>query len=378
MQSMENSSTNIDTKEKVAQEQEIDLVELARKVWGSRKFLYKVCGIGAIVGIVIAFSIPKEYTAIVVIAPESTGKGTSSSVSALAAMAGISLGSGSERDAIYPDLYPDVVSSTPFLKELFDVDVKRQKDNKSMKLADYMSNYQQKPWWSILTSIPSKTIGWGLSLFKEKKTQTSNEGPVNIFNPTPKEAGIMGAIKSTIAVSIEKKTSVTTLSVSMQDPLVAATMVDTVRARLQEYITNYRTSKARNTLAYITRLYNEAQKNYYAAQEKYARYSDSNQGLITLTSRTEQEKLSNERNLAFNTYTQVAQQLQVAKAQVDERTPVYTIIQPASVPLRPAKPNKGMILVGFVFLSAVGGIGWILFLKDITSQWKPNKKKEEE
>ena len=375
---MENNSTNIDTKGQAAQEQEIDLVELARKIWDSRKFLYKVCGIGAIIGIIVAFSIPKEYTATVVIAPESTGKGTSSSVSALAAMAGISLGSGNERDAIYPDLYPDVVSSTPFLKELFDVDVKRQKDSQTMKLADYMSNCQQRPWWSSLIGIPSKAIGWSMSLFKDKKAPAAEEDSINIFHPTPKEAGIMGAIRSTITVSVEKKTSVTTLSVSMQDPLVAATMVDTVRARLQEYITNYRTSKARNTLAYITRLYNEAQKNYYDAQEKYARYSDTNQGLITLTSRTDQEKLANERNLTFTTYTQVAQQLQVAKAQVDERTPVYTIIQPASVPLRPAKPNKGMILVGFVFLSAVGGVGWVLFLKDLVSQWKPGRKKEEE
>lgn len=109
------------------EEQEIDLIELAQKVWASRKLVFKACGIAALIGLVVAFSIPKEYSTSVTLAPESGGKSAGGSMGALAAMAGINLGTSSGEDALSPELYPDIVSSTPFLIELFDVRVKDQK-----------------------------------------------------------------------------------------------------------------------------------------------------------------------------------------------------------------------------------------------------------
>ena len=173
----------------------------------------------------------------------------------------------------------------------------------------------------------------------------------------------------------DKKTGVTTLTVTMQDPLISAALTDTVMHCLQNYITDYRTNKARHDLAFTEKLFNEAQENYYEAQQKYARFMDGNQNIIMQSFRTEQERLQNEMNLAYGVFTQVSQQLQLAKAKVQEITPVYTVVQPATVPLRPAKPNKIMILIGFVFLAGVGSIGWILFVKDLLNGWKKQPEK---
>ena len=107
------------------EEQEIDLIELAQKVWAERKMLYKVCGIAAVIGLIVGFSIPKEYSTEVTLAPESASKMNAGSMGALAAMAGINLGGASAgEDALSPELYPDIVKSTPFLLELFDLTVK--------------------------------------------------------------------------------------------------------------------------------------------------------------------------------------------------------------------------------------------------------------
>ena len=173
----------------------------------------------------------------------------------------------------------------------------------------------------------------------------------------------------------DKKTGVTTLTVTMQDPLISAALTDTVMHCLQNYIADYRTNKARHDLAFTEKLFNEAQENYYEAQQKYARFMDGNQNIIMQSFRTEQERLQNEMNLAYGVFTQVSQQLQLAKAKVQEITPVYTVVQPATVPLRPAKPNKIMILIGFVFLAGVGSIGWILFVKDLLNGWKKQPEK---
>lgn len=371
---MNSNITNEENKLQPVQEQEIDLLELAKKVWNSRKLILKVCGIGAVIGLVIAFSTPKEYTSNILIAPESTGKGSSSSsMSALAAMAGINMGNSSGRDAIYPDLYPDIVSSTPFLIDLFDIPVHEDKDTTMMTLATYMKEYQKVPWWKSVTGAPFKLIGWVMSLFKDQTNEESGDAKeINPFQLTREQAGIAGAIGSKIMVTVEKKTWVTTLAVTMQDPLIAATVADSVRLRLQEYVTNYRTSKARTTLEYTEKLTKEAKDEYYKAQEKYTRFADANQGLALLSSRAELEKLQNEMNLAYSAYNQMSQQLRIAKANVEEITPVYTIIQPASVPLRPSKPSKMMILVGCVFLAGVGSVGWVLFVRDFLR----NRKKQ--
>lgn len=123
-------------------------------------------------------------------------------------------------------------------------------------------------------------------------------------------------------------------------------------------------------MAFTEKLYGEAKASYESAQKKYANFVDANQNIILLSYRAEQERLQNEMNLAYQVYTQVSQQLQMARAKVQEITPVYTVVQPATVPLKPAKPNKLMILIGFMFLAGVGSVGWILFVKDLLKGWK--------
>lgn len=161
-----------------------------------------------------------------------------------------------------------------------------------------------------------------------------------------------------------------TISVTMQNPLVAATVVDTVQACLQEYVTEYRTSKARRILNYTEQLRNEAQTKYHEAQIQYANYADVNQKLVIQTSRAELIRLQNEMNLAHSTYNQMEQQVLVAKAKVEKVTPINAIIQPAQVPLNSSKPNKVLIFIGCILLFGGGSVAWILFVKDFMRNMK--------
>lgn len=191
------------------EEQEIDLIELAQKVWAERKLVFKACGVAIIVALVVGFSIPKEYTTSVTLAPEMSGKSASGTMGALAAMAGINIGSGAGEDALYPDLYPDIVSSTPFLTELFDVHVKDMDAEIDTTLYGYMYDYQRAPWWSAITSAPFKVLGWMISLFKEEPEENGS-GKLDPFMLTKDESDIALALSNRIAVSVDKKTGVTT------------------------------------------------------------------------------------------------------------------------------------------------------------------------
>lgn len=343
-------------------EQEIDLIELAGKLWKERKFLLKCGGVAVVVGLVIAFSIPKVYTTTVTLAPETSDPSKKmGGLGGLAAMAGVDLSSSAGMDAISPDLYPNVVRSTPFLLELFPVEVKNRKGTLEVPLYEYMNDHQKAAWWSYVTSAPFKGLGWVLGLFAEE--EESGEG-VNPFHLTKEQEDVVKALQENIGVSVDKKTFVITASVQMQDPLISAQVANVVVDKLQGYITTYRTQKAKQDLIFTEKVFKEAREAYYKAQKAYAAFEDGNKNIISATYRTEQERLRNEMTLAFNVYNTLAQKQEQDKLKVQEQTPVYTVIEPATVPLKAASPKKAMILIGCVFLAIFGGIGYI-FIKDL-------------
>lgn len=354
-------------------DQEIDLIELARKLWQERRTIVKWCLVGALAGLVIGFSIPKEYTVTVKLAPEIQGGKTSmGGLSSLASMAGINVGSMNSADAMSPELYPDIVQSVPFMTELFDVEVADARGEHRMAVSEYVSEELRSPWWSTALTAPVKALGWFMGLFREE--EPVGAGIMDPFRLTKEENEVVKSLQERIATSVDKKTMVVSLSVTMQDPLIAATLTDTVMLNLQNHITQYRTDKARHDLEFTQRLFDEAQGKYYAAQQRYAQYMDQNQALSRRSFRTEEERLQNEMSLAYNLYNQTAQQLQLAKAKVQESTPVYAVVQPATVPLKPSKPSKMMILVGCVFLAGAAAAAWTLFGREFVRTFR---KKEE-
>ena len=356
-------------------ELEIDLMEYVRKLWNARMLLVKVAGIAAVIGIVIGISIPKKYSAEVLLAPES-GKGGGSSLSGMAAMLGIgNMNMGGDANALNFSMASDIVASTPFILELIDTRVQTLDGKMDTTLVAYLGT-QSVPWWSTLMSLPSKTIGGVMSLFSSNDKPTE-EKPIDPFRLTPQQKGQIGAIQSIINIEPDKKSGMTKLSVTVQDPLVAATMADTVLVKLQEYITNYKTSKAREDCKYWEQLYKERQKEYYEAQEKYAKYSDANQGVILQSVKIEQERLQNEQALAFQVFSQVATQLQMSRAKLQEEKPAFAILEPASVPLSPTGTNKKIIILGLVFLAVTATSAWVLFGKDLWLSLKEGLKEPE-
>lgn len=359
-----------------SRKQEGDWLEQFRKVCASWKLILKTCGIGIIVGITIILGTPKEYTASTFLAHEGNRRSSYSDISALAGMADdMSSSTATGKDALYPSLYYTIATSTPFLLRLFDIEVRRQQDSIAMTLAQYLKGHQKAPWWGAITSAPSRMLGWCVSLFREKPEAENPEKKTkpDPFRLTREEAGIAGAIASRISIEVDQKKRAITINVTMQDPQVAATVLDTLQARIKAYMTEYRTSKVRRILEYNEKLCKEAQAEYYAAQEKYTRYADANQGLVKQASRAELSRLQSEMNLAYSTYNQTEMQVHAAKARVDKVTPVYTVIRPVTVPLSPSKPNKVLILVGCILLSGAGSIGWVLFVKDFIKEIKKKR-----
>jgi len=345
---------------------ELDLIALVQKFWKQKKRFYRNCGIAAVIGVVVAFSIPKEYETRITLAPESSeANSLSGGVNALASMAGLDMGVSTE-DAILPQLYPQVISSLNFLVDLFDTKVKSADGSIDMTLYTYMLKKQKKSWWSYIIAFPIRIKNMILS---KKHAKRAPEEKIDPFYLTQTEADMAAAIAAKINCSVDRKTSVISLTIRMQDPLISASMADAVRIKLQDYVANYRTEKSRKDLEYVEGLYKEAEKEYVVAQRAYSTYVDGNLNIVKARFKSEEQRLENEYQMAYSAYSQVAKQLQMAKAKVQERIPVYTIIQPATVPLKPAKPKKSLVLIGFVFLGIFFTIGSVL-VQDMREKYK--------
>ena len=351
------------------EEIEIDLMDLLRKVIGIRKKIYKAAGIGLIIGIIVAISIPKQYTVEVTLSPE-MGNDKAGGLSGLAASflgSGGTMGDGT--DALNASLSADIVSSTPFLLELSAMDIPVTK-NEVMTLNTYLDE-ETSPWWSYVIGFPGMVIGGVKSLFTEEDEITSfdktSQGAIEL---SKKESKKIAALKKMITASVDKKTSMTSVTATFQDPKVAAVVADSVVKKLQEYIIDYRTFKAKEDCIYLEKLFKERQQEYYAAQKKYANYLDSHDNLILQSVRAEQERLQNDMSLAYQVYSQVASQLQVARAKVQEEKPVFAVVEPAVVPLEPSGTSRKIYVLAFIFLSVCIVIFWNLFGKDFLNKFK--------
>ena len=352
------------------EEIEIDLMDILRKIIGIRKTIYKAAGIGFVIGVIIAISIPKQYTVEVTLSPE-MGSVKGGGLSGLAAsFLGSEVSMGDGTDALNTSLSPDIISTTPFLLELSTMNIPVSKDE-NMTLNTYLDE-ESSPWWNYVIGFPGMVIGGVKSLFAEEENESRalnriSQGTIEL---SKKESKKIEILKEMIVAAVDKKTSITSIAVTMQNPRAAAVVADSVVKKLQEYIIDYRITKSKEDCIYLEKLFKERQQEYYSAQQKYADYLDSHDNIILQSVRAEQERLQNDMSLAYQVYSQVASQLQVARAKVQEEKPVFAIVEPAVVPLEPSGTSRKIYVLVFVFLSVCVVISWNLFGRDFLNKFK--------
>ncbi len=334
--------------DKTRQKIHLDIVQLAKLVLKDKRKMIIYCATGAIISIVVAFSIPRVYKSSVMLAPEETSNGFSGNISSLASMVGMNMKFGTSGDAIYPEIYPEAIESTEFLVSLFPVKVtSKDGEIKNMAYSEYLQKHQHHAFWEypkiLLTKVMDMIKGEG-------------KGGSEKIDPeflTKKQFDLAKAINGNINCHVDKKTNVIDITVKDQDPLIAKTMVNAVTAQLQSFITRYRTNKARNDEAYMEELYKESEKQYTQSRLKYAAFAEENSNVVLKSVESKMEELENDMQLKYNIYTQVVEQYHMAKAKVQERTPAFTTLQNATVPVKHSNMPKIFILLLFVIFAFI-------------------------
>ena len=351
------------------EEQDIDWMELFKKLWAQRRWLIKVAIIGAVLGVIVALGKTHTYTVTVTLSPE-MGSDTKNS-SGLASLASSFLGGSmsATTDALNATLSSDIVASTPFLLDLSEIRVQTLDGETDTTLCGYLDERHGNIIGLILHS-PGLLMKAIKDLFREEIIPEDNGGRGPIFLTEEQSQMIEMMKEELITADVDKKTAITTISVTMTDPKVSAIVADSAVSMLQRHIINYRIAKAKEDCNYLETLCDERRVEYYDVQTKYAQYVDANRNIALQSVRIEQERLQNDMSLAFQIYSQVSQQLQMARAKIQEAKPVFAVIEPAVVPLHPTDMSRKIIVILVIFLFVAGGSAWILWGQDYLDLFK--------
>lgn len=318
----------------------IDLYGIARKIWTGKKLFAKTLPIAFVLACIFILGFPRYYTTDVKLAPELDGPSVSGSLGSLASSFGFDLENFQNNDAITPLLYPDLMEDNGFVINLFQVKIVTKGGHIKTTYHDYLQKYQQPSWWTM----PFNRIKL---LFKEPDKKGSNK--YDPYNISKEESELADVVRKNIDIKFDKKTGIITINVTDQDPLVCKTMADSVKEHLQLFITEYRTNKARTDYKYYQNLASNAKREYEKVRQTYANMADATTNVVLRSIELKMEDMENDLQLKFNAYTTINTQLQAAKARVQERTPAFTTIKGAAVPVKPAGPKR-MVFVAICLL----------------------------
>jgi len=348
--------------------------ELASTVWDQKKFVLKVTGICVFIGLIIALVSPVEYKADATLLPETPSQ-MSVAGGLLEEYGGlIGLGGGLNIGAdgsIPPDLYPNIVESLPFQLELLNQPIRFASYDTTLSTYAYFDELHDP---SVFDFIKEYTLGLPYKIMGLFSPAASSKqlpiavGADSIIHITQYQQRIINEVRDRLTVSIDEETSLITLAISMPDSAAAAQLGRASIQLLEKYVTNYRTKKATEDLAFIREQVQEARDEFRTAQQALADFEDSNIGILTAQALTQKQRLQSTYDLKLNTYSSLAQQLEQAKLKVQANTPVVTVLEPIKMPVDNYKPRKKLIIILFFIVGFIISAGYVMSKKVLRPQ----------
>lgn len=358
----------------IPEEQEIDLVELIQRMWVNRKLILKVTGVFFALGLLVALFSAKAYTAGCDVVPQTSSSSSASKMSSLAALAGINLNQMQDVKTLSPYVYENILNSTTFRKELMHTKLNYEKADRPVSFYEYNTSEEfNKP--GIGKILMKYTIGLPFVILNAIRgeqpepdySSVASEGgdAAKIETMTKEEYECNKILSQCVSMTLDDKNGYLSISVTMPEAVAAAQMAQATVTLLQKYITEFKIEKVQSNLDFVQERYDEAKANFEDIQDRRARFRDANQNTTKYSARTQLEKLDAEYTLAMNLYSELATQLEQAKINVKETTPILTVINPVTIPLQKSKPRRALILFGWTFFGVVLGMGAVLVLPSV-------------
>ena len=361
--------------EEYLESSKIDWMAYVRKFFSHKRFIVIVTFIFSLLGCGYALMHKHIWRVVVTLAPEvQSSIRTSSSLKSITSLLGVGNATlANSTDALNITLSSEICASTPFLVQLFDVEINPKISKKELEKGAKLGPMTVYTYFTKKYMPEEEKSGFSLWMehFFKKEVEESEyvSDTINISHLTKEQAAVVKFLRGCIKVNVDNKSGVTSISVTTTDPMVSTQLADTVSSHLQDYISEYRTKKAMQDYLYYQRMSEEAKEKMIQAQTAYAHSIDYDRSVILQSVSSVKERLQQEASLAQQMYAQMKIQEDAYKAKVQELRPVFAIIQPAQMPLRPADSRKKVVLA-FMLFGFILATSWKVFIKDAIAEFR--------
>lgn len=322
-----------------------------RSIWQGRLRILLTTAVFTGLGIAVALLLQPEFISEAKIMPEMNNSSGDmfKRLASVAGFAGMDLSDAEGVDAVRPDLYPNVLQSTPFILQLIDKPIITTTGQR-LTVGQFLLPDDDR--WSL-----KKLLGFGRKDDLKGSSPNKLGGPVRL---TSRQQELVEDIGKRISAKLDTRSGIITITAKMPDANVAASVAQQSMDYLTQYVTNYRTEKARQDLQFYTQRLHEAQKRYQTAQFNVFQYNDQHKYYVVQAATMDKQRREAELSIAQTVYSELSRQFEQAKLKVQERTPIFKILEPAQVPLKRTSPKRTIIVLVFSSIGLLAGIMYVL------------------
>jgi uncharacterized protein involved in exopolysaccharide biosynthesis len=314
-------------------------------LWRRRFLLLLITVLFAGIGIVVALLTTPEYVSEARVMPEmSQGSGDMfRKLASAAGFAGIDFGEAEGVDAVRPDLYPNVLQSTPFILYLL-AQSAPTKEGSRKTVSAILLKYSEKKWFAFN---------------RKQDTLLAVRNPESI-QLTEEQQDLLEEVQQRVSAKMDTRSGIITITARLPDPVAVAAVAELAMDYLTHYVTDYRTEKVRRDLRFYTDRLNEAKKRFQTAQYNVFHYNDQHKYMIVEAATMNKKQLETELAISEKVYSELAKQQEQVKIKVQERTPVFKVLEPTKIPLKRVSPKRTLMVLFYALVGFMIGSLYLL------------------
>lgn len=354
-------------------EDEIDLIALFKSLWISKKLIIKITVVFSFLGIIVALLSPVVFTASSTFIPQASQAGASSSLSGVASLVGINLGSSSSGNEIPPSLYPQIIQSVTYKRALLDLPLTVSPNEPSVSLKDYMLEKDSSV--DFIGTVKKYTIMLPFTILGAIKGEPDDNsiGFSSTMSVSLEEEDLFQSLEEMLSLSVNAKEGFVNLSVSASDPLISAIVAKGAQEILQKSVIDYKIKSASELLTFNQQQLDLKKIEFDSLQNKLALFKDSNLNIIDSRFENRLNGLEAEFGIVNAVYQELAKQLEQSKLQVSRDTPVFSVIKPVTIPNQRSAPKRSLMVIIYAFIGLVIGCGYVLVKEPVAKILKEIK-----
>ena len=355
---------------------QIDVVWLIGYLWAKRKNIFWAVGIGLLLGIIVCLCRPKVFSVTTSLLPVSESSAASSLKSSLggltniASMVGMNLGSSSD-ESITPDLYYDIVTSTPSLLKLMNVPINwADPEDTVMSAIDHfradtvMSFGKRLKLYTIgLPGLIKEAVSPSPIIIADVPEDSVADANDDKMKPIVMDRALMACamwLQDNIEIIIDEETGLVTLTVSGDSPDQCTSLAIAVLEQMQAAITDFKTKSARKTLQAIEHRYEETLADYEKCRNEFFFYKDTHRDYVEERSDVRRQRLEDSYNLSYNLLSALQTEVETSRMQVLNSTPAFAVIEPVVRPIKKDGPKLLLHIIGGILAGGLLSVGYFI------------------